>query len=49
MHVGVVNYPVGMEVSTVVIANIDMLRASFYHSRWNVTKCTLILAIDWER
>jgi hypothetical protein len=46
MHVGVVNYLVGMEVSTILIANIDMLRASFHDSSFDVTKNTLIAAID---
>jgi len=49
MHVGVVNYLVGLEVSTIVIANIHILHASFYDSSCEVTKCALIVAIDWER
>ena len=49
MHVGVVNYLAGMEVSTIVIANIDILRASFYDSSCDVTKCALIVPIDRER
>jgi len=49
MHVGVINYLVGMEVSTIVIANIDMLCASFYDSSCDMTKCALIVAIDRER
>ena len=49
MHVGVVNYLAGMEVLTRVIANIDMLRGSFYASSCDVTKCALIVAIDQER
>ena len=49
MHIGVVNYLAGMDVSTIVIANIDMLHASFYDSSCNATKCTLIVASDRER
>jgi len=48
MHVGVVNYLAGMEVLTIVIANIDMLHASFYDSSCDVTKCALIVAINRE-
>ena len=48
MHVGVVNYLAGMEVSTIVTVNIDMLHASFYDSSCDVTKCALIVAIDQE-
>jgi hypothetical protein len=46
MHVGVVNYLVGMEVSTIVMAIIDMLGVSFYDSSCDVSKCGLIVAID---
>jgi len=49
MHVGVVDYYAGIEVSTIVIANTDMLRASFYGSSCDVTKHALIVAIDRER
>ena len=49
MHVGVVNYPAGMEISTIVIANVDMLCVSFSDSSCDVTKCALIVAIDQER
>ena len=48
MHIGVVNYLGGMEVSTIVIANMDMLQASFYDSSCDVTMCALIVAIDRE-
>jgi len=49
MYIGVVNYLAGMEVSTIVIANIDILRASFYDSSCDVTKYALIIEIDQER
>jgi len=48
MYVGVVNSLAGMKVSTIVIANIDMLCASFYDSSCDVTKCTLIVTIYRE-
>jgi hypothetical protein len=49
MYVGVVTCLANMEVSTIVIANIDMLCASFYDSSCDVTKCVLSIAIDQER
>jgi hypothetical protein len=49
VHLAVVNYLEGMQVSTRVIANIDMVWASFYDSSCDVTKFTLIVASDRER
>jgi hypothetical protein len=49
MYVGVVNYLAGMEISTIVIANVDVLRASLYDPGCDMTKCALIVAIDRER
>jgi len=49
MQVEVVNYHAGIEVSSIVIANVDMLHASFYDSSCDVTKCALIVAIDREQ
>jgi hypothetical protein len=49
MHVGVVHYLACMKVSTIVIANVDILRLSIYDSSCDVTKCTSIVAIDRER
>jgi len=48
VHVGVVNYLAGMEISTIVIANIDMLCASFYDPSCDMTKYALIVVIDRE-
>jgi len=48
MHVGVVNYLAGMEISTIVIAIIDMRRVRFYDSSCDVTKCALIVTSDRE-
>ena len=49
MYVGVVNYLAGMEISTIVIANVDMLCASLYDPSCDLTKCALIVAVDRER
>jgi len=49
MQIPVVNYLAGMEISTIVIANIQMLHASFDDSSCDVTKCALIVAIHRER
>jgi len=48
IHVGVVNYPGGMESSTIVIVHVDMLCACFYNSSCDLTKYALIVAIDRE-
>jgi len=48
VHLGVVNNLVGMEISTIVIANVDMLCASLYDPSCHMTTCALIVAIDWE-
>jgi hypothetical protein len=48
LDIGVVNYRASMEVATSVISNIEILRASFCDSGCDVTKCALIVAIDWE-
>jgi len=49
MHVGVVDYLASMEISTMVIANVDVLRASLYDPSCDMTKCALIVATDRER
>jgi len=49
VHVGVVNYLAGMEISTIVIANVDMLCASLSDPSCDMTKCALIVTIDRER
>jgi len=48
VYVGVVNYLAGMEISTIVIANVDMLCASLYDPSCDKTKCALIVALDRE-
>ena len=49
MHIGVVNYLADMEISTIVIANVDMICTSFYDPSCDMTKCTLIVTIDQKR
>jgi hypothetical protein len=49
MQVGVLYSLPSMEISGIVIANVDMLCASLYDPRCDMTKCALIMAIDWER
>jgi len=48
VHLGVVNYLAGMEISTIGIANVDMLCASLYDPSCDMTTCALIFAIDRE-
>ena len=49
VHLGVVNLLAGMDIATIVILNNDMLCANLYNSSCDMTKCALIVAIDWER
>jgi len=49
MHLGVVKYLAGMDVMTIVIANIDKLHVSCDDSSCDVTRCALIVAMDRER
>ena len=48
MYIGVFNYLVGMEILTIIIANIDILRASCDDSSCEMTKGVLIVTIDRE-
>jgi len=48
VHIGVVNYLAGMEISTIVIANVHMLCANLYDPSYVMTKCVLIVTIDRE-
>jgi hypothetical protein len=49
VKVGVVNYLAFMQISTVVIANVDVLSSSFDAFRGNQSQITLIVAVDWEQ
>jgi len=48
MQIGVVNYPKCVEISTIAIGNIDTLCARFYDSSCDVTRCVVIVGINWE-
>jgi len=49
VYVGVVDYSSSMQISTVVIANVDVFSLSFDDSRGDKGESTLIVAIDWQR
>jgi hypothetical protein len=49
VYIRVVNYPTGMEISTIVIEDIDMLCASIYDPSGDMTKWALMVAKDWEQ
>ena len=49
MHVGVVDYSSSVQISTAVIANVDVLSLSFDDSRGDQIETTLIVAVDWQR
>jgi hypothetical protein len=38
-----------MEISTIVIANVDMICGSIYDPSCDMTKCAMIITIDGER
>ena len=46
---GVVDYSSSMQISTVVIANVDVFNSSFDDSSCNKGESTLIIAVDWQR
>jgi hypothetical protein len=47
MDVGVADYLAIVEISTVVVANVDMLRPSFDDSSSDVSESALVVATDW--
>jgi len=49
VHIGVVDYSMSMQISTVGIANIDMLSSSFDDSLGDKSESTLIVLVDWQR
>ena len=49
MHVGVVDYLPSMQISTVVIANVNTFSSSFDDSCGDKSESTLIVAVDWQR
>ena len=48
VYVGVVNYLVFVQISTVVIANVNLLSSSFDASHGNQSESTLTVAVDWQ-
>ena len=48
MYVEVVHYSSCMQISTVVIANVDVFSSSFDDSRGDKSESTLIVAVDWQ-
>jgi hypothetical protein len=49
LYLGVVNNLAGLEISTIVTANVDILHTSFCASSHDVTNCALIVARDTEQ
>jgi len=49
VYVGVVDYSSSMQISTVVIAKVDVFNSSFDDSRGNKGESTLIITVDWQR
>jgi len=49
VYVGVVDYSSFMQISTVVIANVDVLSSSFDDSRGDMSESTLVVAVHWQR
>jgi len=49
VYVGVVDYSSSMQISTVVIANVDVFSSSFDDSHGDKGESTLIVAVDWQR
>jgi len=49
VQVGVVNYLAAMQISTIVVENVNMLWASLDDPNCDITKSALIVAIDRER
>jgi hypothetical protein len=47
--VAVDDYLTSMQISTVVIANVDMLSPSFDDFRGDKSVSTMIVAIDWQQ
>ena len=49
VYVGVVDYSSSVQISTVVIANVDVFSSSFDDSRGDQSESTLIVAVDWQQ
>jgi len=49
VYVGVVDYVSSMQISTVVIANVDVLSSNFDDTHGEMSESTLIIAVDWQQ
>jgi len=49
VYVGGVDYSSSMQISTVVIANVDVFSSSFDDSHGDKGESTLNVAVDWQR
>jgi hypothetical protein len=47
MYVGVVDYSAIVEISTIVLTNIDVLSVSLHYPRGDVSESSLIVAVNW--
>ena len=48
MYVGVVDYSSFMQISTVVIANVDVFSSSIDDSHSDNSESSLIVTVDWQ-
>jgi len=48
VYVGAVDYSSSMQISTVVIANVDVFSLSFDDSGGDKVQSTMIVAVDWQ-
>jgi hypothetical protein len=46
---GVVYYSAFVQISTIVVTNVDVLGASLYESSGDESESSLIVAVDWQR
>jgi hypothetical protein len=49
VYVGVVDYLVFVQISTIVVTNVNVLGGSLYDSRGYESESSLIVAFDWQR
>jgi hypothetical protein len=48
VYVGVVDYSLSMQISTVVIANLNVFSSSFDDFGGDKGECTQIFTVDWQ-
>jgi len=49
VYVGVIDYLAFVQISTIVITNVNVLGASPYDSRGDESESSLIIAVDWQQ